>query len=190
VLERNPEWYHNCIRPARPSSHDVFYENRSEEEPLYLRGGVWIETGGHLACQARAPECERLWCLTGLIRAAKEPPVQENDTLPSVRDLRYYPEARLRPCTPCADIQRNTGLGGLSLTVVFWRPRAQPLHRISFFDRQSSFRTCNRAVTADALLLPKPLLELVNTSPGCTGVHSRSRLYTGDCAENGVPERT
>ena len=27
-------------------------------------------------------------------------------------------------------------------------------------------------------------------SPGCTGVHSRTRPYTGNCAENGVPERT
>jgi hypothetical protein len=61
---------------------------------------------------------------------------------------------------------------------------------LSGSETSSRHRTCNRAVTAAAPLPPEPLSEPVNASPGCTGVHSRSRLYTGNCVKNGVPERT
>ena len=59
---------------------------------------------------------------------------------------------------------------------------------LSGSETSSRHRTCNHAVTAAALLSSVSLPEPVNASPGCTGVHSRSRLYTGDCVENGVPE--
>ena len=52
------------------------------------------------------------------------------------------------------------------------------------------FRTSNHEVTTAAPFAPEPLSEPVNASPGCTGVHPRSRLYTGNCVGNGVPERT
>jgi hypothetical protein len=52
----------------------------------------------------------------------------------------------------------------------------------------ATFVACNRAVTTAALLRPESLSEPVNASPGCTGVHSRSRLYIRSCVGNGVPE--
>jgi hypothetical protein len=60
-------------------------------------------------------------------------------------------------------------------SVAAWRPR----------DLE---RTCNRAVTTAGLLALEPSSDPFSASPGCTGVHLRSRLYTEDCAENGVPE--
>jgi hypothetical protein len=62
--------------------------------------------------------------------------------------------------------------------------------RSAGFRSSAAFCTCNRAVTTARPLAPEPLSDPVNAPRGCTGVHSRSRLYTGNCAENGVPERT
>ena len=54
--------------------------------------------------------------------------------------------------------------------------------------RTDSVRTCNRQVTEAGAPFPDLLATPVNTSPGCTRIHASAVLYTGNCAEIGVPE--